>query len=200
MVLPTVLLPVQRMCFCVLGENVIFHVCMRIVFSFVTFSSSTMRNTCKSAKSLMAEILEPCICYQLYRFFYTSLTEMETETRVVSDKKKMRRHHKLLKTWKPFFSLLFLWMSCKGCFWVPNVCKARAMWRIVMGRIVSLFSSCTHLFRPFFHPCTDVVAAFTQPRWTFAKYEKWRRPKCLNRLWYFCVGSHKAERKIKKGA
>lgn len=132
--------------------------------------------------------------------FILRLLKWKLRRGVVSDKKKMRRHHKLLKTWKPFFSLLFLWMSCKGCFWVPNVCKARAMWRIVMGRIVSLFSSCTHLFRPFFHPCTDVVAAFTQPRWTFAKYEKWRRPKCLNRLWYFCVGSHKAERKIKKGA
>lgn len=66
-----------------------------------------MRNTCKSAKRLMAEILEPCIRYQLYRFFYTSLTEMETETRVVSDKKKNEETSQTPKDLKAIFFLSF---------------------------------------------------------------------------------------------
>lgn len=167
-----------RMCMCACARVA----CKREWCFLVALSSSTMYDTCKSAKRPVAGILKPCMCRHHCHFFYASLTEMETEANVLSEKRK----GDTTSSWWPetifLFSFLFSWMTCKGCFWVPNVCKARAMWRIIMGRIVSLFSSCTHLFHPpFFHPCTDVVAAFTQPRWTFAKYEK-RLPKCFNCL------------------
>lgn len=196
MVLPTVLLPVQQMCFCVQGENVIFHACMHVwvcvwewmVFScyieFIHHARHLQERQKARGCNLGALLVSSLLSFLLYIAYWNGDLDKGCKQQKKKRQRKEREVPQTPEDLKSFFSSLFFfsWMTCKGCFWVPNVCKARAMWRIVMGRIVSLFPSCTHLFYPFFfHPCTDVVAAFTQPWWTFAKLEK-RWPKCLNCL------------------
>lgn len=163
MVLPTVLLPVQQMCFCVQGENVIFHACMHVwvcVWEWMMFSCYIefihhARHLQERQKArgcnLGALLVSSLLSFLLYIAYWNG----DLDKSCKQQKKKAKKGKGgTTNSWRPeiiFFLLYFFsWMTCKGCFWVPNVFKARAMWRIVMGRIVSLFPSCTHLFYPFF--------------------------------------------------
>lgn len=196
MVLPTVLLPVQQMCFCVQGENVIFHACMHVwvcvwewmVFScyieFIHHARHLQERQKARGCNLGALLVSSLLSFLLYIAYWNG----DLDKGCKQQKKKAKKGKGgTTNSWRPeiiFFLLYFFFhewhvkvaFECQTC--VKHVQCDASSWDALFRYFLLVHISFI-LF--FFHPCTDVVAAFTQPWWTFAKLEK-RWPKCLNCL------------------
>lgn len=194
MVLPTVLLPVQQMCCCVLGESVVIlharecvcvcvRMCVRICFYYFYYIEFIHHVQHLWEHKRLFLLVSAALQVLWFFLFITYWSRRKAEARIVNDKLETYQTSADLQD---FFFFFFNSskrhvkdaFECQTC--VTHVQCDASSWDALFLSI----PSCTHLF----HPCTDVVAAFTQPWWNFAKCKK--RPSALNCLWWFCVGHH----------
>lgn len=120
MVLPTVLLPVQQMCFCVQGENVIFHACMHVwvcvwewmviscYIEFIHHARHLQERQKARGCNLGALLVSSLLSFLLYIAYWNG--DLDKGCKRQKKKKAKKRKGGITNSWRPeiiFFLLYF---------------------------------------------------------------------------------------------